>query len=208
MGFYRNRLYPRLVHALGNPKPIREIRQRIIPRAQGKVLEIGAGSGANFEHYDPARVCTLCALEPNPGMIRLADRQRRKTKLDVEFLKVPGEDLALDDQSVDTVVTTFTLCTIDGVVEALYGMRRVLRPNGLFIFFEHGLSPEPRVQRWQRRWEPIHRRVFLGCHLTRDIPSLLVQAGFRIEHMEQGYLAAFPKSWTYCWWGTAVPSYQ
>lgn len=205
MGYYRERVYPFLVKTLGNPKPIREIRQKIIPLARGKVLEIGLGSGANLPHYDGRVVEKLYALEPNAGMVRLATRERLRTSLDVEYLNVPGERIPLDDAAVDTVVSTFTLCTITGVIEAIEGMRRVLRRGGKLIFFEHGLSPDPRVRRWQERWEPIHRRVFQGCRLTRDVPSLLEQGGFVAEHMEMGYISSFPKSWTYCWWGTAVP---
>jgi ubiquinone/menaquinone biosynthesis C-methylase UbiE len=141
-------------------------------------------------------------------MIRLADQQRRRTKLDIEFLDLPGERIPLENGSVDTVVSTFTLCTVPGVLEALQGVRRVLRPGGKFIFFEHGLSPDPRVQRWQRWSEPIPYRVFEGCHVTRDIPSLISQSGFKIEQMEKGYLAAFPKSWSYYWWGSALPESQ
>src|SRR5262249_1963922 len=111
MSFYRDQIYPHLVSRLGNPKPIQEVRQRIIPLAQGKVLEIGVGAGANFVHYDPAKVNKLYALEPNPGMLRLADRRRRQTALDVEFLDLPGERIPLADGTVDTVVSTFTLCT-------------------------------------------------------------------------------------------------
>jgi len=203
--FYRNRVYPRLVRMLGNPKPILEVRQRIVPLAQGTVLEVGVGPGVNFKHYDPAKVNKLYALEPNPGMVRLAESNRRQTDLDIEFLDLPGERIPLDEGSVDTVVTTFTFCTIPGLVEAIQGIGRVLRPGGRLIFFEHGLSPDPRVQRWQRRWEPILYRVFSGCHLRRDIPSLITEGGFQIEQMETGYLAKFPKSWSYCWWGVAVP---
>ena len=205
MPFYRDRIYPHLVRKLGDPPPIREIRGRIIPLAEGKVLEIGVGPGVNFVHYDPARVTKIYALEPNPGMILLADQQRRRTKLDIEFLGLPGERIPLGNGSVDTVVSTFTLCTVPGVVEALQGVGRVLRPGGKFIFFEHGLSPDPRVQRWQRWSEPITYWVFEGCHVTRDVPSLITQSGLKIEQMETGYLAAFPKSRSYYWWGTAIP---
>jgi ubiquinone/menaquinone biosynthesis C-methylase UbiE len=189
---------------IGNPKPIREVRQRIVPLAQGTVLEIGVGSGANFVHYDPEKVNKLYALEPNPGMVRLAEQQRRRTKLDVEFLDLPGERIPLQDSSVDAVVSTFTLCTIPGVAEAIRGIGRVLRPGGRLIFFELGLSPDPHVRRWQKWWEPIHHRVFEGLYLTRDIPSLIRQGGFQIEQMDTAYLARFPKSWTHCWWGTAL----
>ena len=158
----------------------------------------------NFIHYDPARVSKVYALEPNPGMIRLAESQWRRTKLDVEFLDLPGEQIPLEDGVVDTVVSTFTLCTIPGVAKAIRGLRRVLRPGGKLIFFEHGLSPDHQIRRWQEWWEPIPHWVFEGCHLTRDIPSLITQGGFQIEQMETAYLAEFPKSFTHCWWGTAV----
>ena len=203
VSIYRNHVYPFLVSRTGDPKPIREVRQRIIRVAEGIVLEIGAGSGANFVHYDPARVIKLYALEPNPEMIRRAERQRLRTRLDVEYLDLPGERIPLEDSSVDSIVSTFTLGTIPGVMEALRGMRRVLRPGGKLIFFELGLSPDFRVQRWQGRWQPLAYRLFEGLHLTRDIPAILTQAGFVVENLESTYLAAFPKSWTYCVWGTA-----
>jgi hypothetical protein len=101
---------------------------------------------------------------------------------------------------IRTVVSTFTLCTIPGVVEAIKGMGRVLKPSGKLIFFEHGLSPDPRVRLWQERSEPLFRWAFEGCHVTRDIPSLIGKGGFKIEQMDAGYLAPFPKSASYCWW--------
>ena len=205
MPFYRDHIYPRLVEILGDPSPIRKIRQQIIHLAQGKVLEIGAGSGANFVHYDPSKVNKLYALEPNPGMIRLAEKQRRKTKLNIEFIDLPGERIPLEDGSVHTVVSTFTLCTIPGIVDAIRGIARVLKPDGKLIFFELGLSPDPAVQRWQKRLEPLHYWLFQGLYLTRDIPALLMEGGFQIKQMEKGYLTPFPKSSSYCWWGTAIP---
>jgi SAM-dependent methyltransferase len=203
--FYRDTVYPHLVDILGDPPPIEKIRQQIIPRAEGNVLEIGVGSGANFVHYDAARVNKLYALEPNLGMIRLAERQQLKTKLSIEFIGLPGERIPLEYSSVDTVVSTFTLCTIPGIVDAIRGIARVLKPNGKLIFFELGLSPDPEVQRWQKRLEPLHHWLFQGLYLTRDIPALIVQGGFQIEQMESGYLSQFPKSLSYCWWGTAIP---
>ncbi len=206
MSFYREHVYPHLVSMLGNPKPIAEIRKRIVPLAQGDVLEIGVGPGVNFAHYDPAKVNKVYALEPNPGMLRRADEQRRATSLKVEFIGLPGEHIPLADASVDTVVSTFTLCTILGVTDAIQGLRRVLKPDGKFIFFEHGLAPDAPVQVWQRRIEPLFRFAFEGCHVTRDIPSLIGRSGFKIEQIDSGYLAPFPKSGSYCWWGTAVPT--
>ena len=206
MAFYRDRVYPHIVIALGNPKPIDEIRRRIVPMAEGNVLEIGVGPGVNFQYYDPCKVEKVYALEPNPGMLRRAEEQRRRTKLDVEFIDLPGERIPLDDASVDTVVTTFTMCTIPGVVEALHGIGRVLKPCGKLIFFEHGLSPDSRVREWQRRVEPFFRLALEGCHITRHIPSLIRDSGFSIEQLNEGYVAPFPKSGTYCFWGVARPA--
>ena len=205
MALYKDYVYPYLVDILGDPAPIRKIRQQIIPQAQGEVLEIGAGSGANFTHYDSAKVSKLYALEPNPGMIRLAERQRRKTKLNIEFIDLPGERIPLEDGIIDTVVSTFTLCTIPGIKDAIRGIGRVLKPTGKLIFFELGLSPDVAIQRWQKRLEPLHHWLFQGLYLTRDIPSLIIAGGFQIEKMEMGYIAQFPKSPSYCWWGTAIP---
>lgn len=137
-------------------------------------------------------------------MVRLADRQPRRTALDVEFLALPGERIPLADGTVDTVVSTFTLCPIPGVLEAIRGIARVLKPHGQLIFFELGLAPDGRVQRWQVRFEAICRWLFQGLSLTRDIPALLQQGGFGIEYMEAAYIAGFPKSSSYCCWGTAI----
>jgi ubiquinone/menaquinone biosynthesis C-methylase UbiE len=208
MSFYRNHVYPHLVTMLGNPKPIQKIRERVIPWAEGRVLEIGVGPGVNFVHYDPARVSKLYALEPNPGMIPRAEQQRKRTRLDVEFLDLPGEQIPLADGSVDTVVSTFTLCTIPGVVDAIRGIARVLKPEGQFIFFEHGLAPDAAVRRWQVRTEPLFQWAFEGCHVTRDIPNLIRDGGFKIEQMETGYLAPFPKTGSHCFWGVARPDSQ
>src|SRR5215469_11715088 len=202
MTFYRNRVYPHIVSVLGNPKPIHKIRQQIVPLAQGTVLEVGVGPGVNFAYCDPAKIDKVYALEPNQGMRGKADKQRRRTKLNVEFLDLPGEHIPLPEASVDTVVSTFTLCTIPGVAEAIRGISRVLRPQGQFLFFEHGLSPDKNVRRWQERTEPLFQWAFEGCHVTRDIPALIRQGGFRVERMETGYLA---KSGSYHFWGVARP---
>jgi ubiquinone/menaquinone biosynthesis C-methylase UbiE len=183
MSFYRNRVYPHLLTLLGNPKPIQELRRQIVPSVAGTVLEIGVGPGVNFAYYDRSKVKRLYALEPNPGMVARAQEEGRCTGLNVEFLDLPGERIPLPDASVDTVVSTFTLCTIPGVTEAIRGIARVLKPGGQFLFIEHGLSPDMNVRRWQKRTEPLFQWAFEGCHVTRDIPSLIKQGGLRIEQL-------------------------
>jgi ubiquinone/menaquinone biosynthesis C-methylase UbiE len=162
VSFYSDRVYPYLVSRLGDPEPIRAVRQRIIPLAEGMVLEIGVGSGANSMHYNAAKVTKLYALEPNPGMIQLAKHHLLQTDLRVEFLDLQAERIPLADGAVDTVVSTFTLGTIAGVEEAIRGIRRVLRPSGRLIFFELTRSSDPAVRHWQQRWEPVMHRLYAG----------------------------------------------
>lgn len=188
---------------MGDPKPIRELRHQVIRLAEGSVLEIGVESGANFPYYDATRITKLYALEPNPGMIALAERQRRRTNPDIEYLERPGERIPLEDRSVDSVVSTFSLGTIPDVLAALRGMRRVLRPEGKLIFLELRLSSAASVRRWQKWWDPAAHWLFEGLHLTRNIPVILREGGFQVESTETAYLAPFPKSWTFCLWGTA-----
>src|SRR5215472_13077380 len=164
MPFYREHVYPHLVRVLGNPEPIQKIRQRLLPLAQGEVLEIGVGPGVNFVHYDPTRVSKIYALEPNQAMLWQAEEQRRRTQLHVEFLELPGERIPLPNSSVDTVVSTFTLCTIPraGLMAAIQGVAGVLRPGGRFLFFELGLSPDSKVRRWQET-----KRTFFQTGIRR-----------------------------------------
>ena len=206
MPFYKDHIYPHIVNLFGDPKPVRKIRKQILAFAEGKVLEVGVGPGPNFLLYDPAKVSKIYALEPNPGMTRLAEEQRRRANVEIEFIDLPGERIPLADDAVDSVVSTFTMCTIPDVREAIRGMRRVLKPGGKFIFFEHGRAPDPQIREWQRRSEPITRFLFEGCHVTRDIPSLITDAGFEIQEISTAYMAPFPKAWTYCFWGTAIPN--
>lgn len=134
----------------------------------------------------------------------LAKKREQRTTLNIDYLDLVNEQIPLIDHSIDTVVSTFTLCTIADIGEALRGIARVLKQSGQFIFFELGIAPEPSVQKWQRRLEPVCHWLFQGLHLTRDIPSLLTQQGFQFMQLKAGYLAQFPKSLSYAWWGIAV----
>jgi ubiquinone/menaquinone biosynthesis C-methylase UbiE len=176
----------------------------MIPQARGVVLEIGFGSGANMPHYDPRHVARLYALEPSRGMRQLAVRRLAGTTINVDFIDLTGERIPLNDASVDTVVSTFTLCTIADLEGALSGIVRVLRSNGVLIFLENSLAVEPDVQRWQRRWEPVLHRMFGGLRLTRDIPAFVMNAGLRIDTCQYLFLSSFPRSWSHCCSGTAT----
>jgi ubiquinone/menaquinone biosynthesis C-methylase UbiE len=184
MGFYDTHVAPRIVSAACGLAITHRERHKIVPRARGRVLEIGMGSGHNLRHYDPAKVELLFGLEPGATMRRLAAPRIAAAPFEVRLLDLPGERIPLDDASVDTVVTTFSLCSIPDPLAALAGMRRVLKPGGELLFLEHGEDADERVQRWQRRVEPVWKRLFGGCHITRPIRRLIEQAGFTIRELE------------------------
>ena len=203
MGFYAKHVLPHVVHLACGTKPNRRQRQKIVPLARGRVLEIGIGSGLNLEFYDSARVEHVWGLDPSPEMWAIAEASARKQPFQVEFIEAGAERIPLEDRSVDTVVITYTLCTIPEATAALADMRRVLKPGGELVFCEHGLAPDEGVRRWQHRVNPVWRRVGGGCNLNRDIPSLLKAGGFRIRDMDTMYIPGWkPASFNY--WGTAV----
>ena len=203
MGFYAKHVLPHVVHLACGTKPNRRQRQKIVPLARGRVLEIGIGSGLNLEFYDSARVEHVWGLDPSPEMWAIAEASARKQPFQVEFIEAGAERIPLEDRSVDTVVITYTLCTIPEATAALADMRRVLKPGGELVFCEHGLAPDEGVRRWQHCVNPVWRRVGGGCNLNRDIPSLLKAGGFRIRDMDTMYIPGWkPASFNY--WGTAV----
>ena len=208
MGFYERKILPRIVEATCSTKPIRYQRRKVVPLAEGRVLEIGVGSGLNFPYYDPDKVERVFALEPSEAMLEKARPRIEAAPFPVEPLGLEGEQIPLDDASVDTVLVTYTLCTIPGVIAALEGMRRVLKPGGKLIFCEHGLAPDPGVARWQNRLNPLWKRIGGGCNLNRDIPALVKEGGFRIETLDTMYLPG-PKMIRFSsfnYWGTASPA--
>jgi ubiquinone/menaquinone biosynthesis C-methylase UbiE len=203
MGLYSKYILPTVVHFTCSLKPTMRQREKIIPLASGCILEVGIGSGLNLPYYDASRVTKLWGLDPAPEMTRMAREQAQSVDFDVEFIGLPGEEIPLEDGSVDTVVITYTLCTIPDTAVALGQMRRVLKPGGELIFCEHGAAPDANVRRWQDRINPVWRRFGGGCHLNRAIPELIEQGGFRIERMDTMYIPGWrPASYNY--WGSAV----
>lgn len=203
MNLYERFILPGLVTGACSCSPIDKQRQKIVPQAEGVVLELGFGAGLNVPHYAAGKVNRLYALEPSPGMVRRARARVRNAAFDIEILPQMAENLPLGAGSVDTVLVTYSLCTIPGAVSALEAARRALKPNGRLLFCEHGLSPDLKVQRWQRRIEPMWKVIGGGCHLSRDIPALIKAAGFSIEKLETMYLPKSPKWAGYNYWGSA-----
>ena len=203
MSWYEEKVLPRLVNFACSSKPAHKQREKIVPRASGDVLEIGFGSGLNLAHYDQHKVRRIWGLEPSEGMRKLAEEPIAASELDVELIDLPGEEIPLEDNSVDTVLITFTLCTIPEVATALDGMRRVLKPGGQLLFSEHGKAPDANVVKWQERMNPVWKKFSGGCNMNRDIPALLDAAGLEIQDDNRMYVPGL-KSLSYMYWGAAT----
>ncbi|WP_292932901.1 class I SAM-dependent methyltransferase [Noviherbaspirillum sp.] len=200
--WYERHLLPYLLDFACGLRPVWRQRHKLIPLAKGRVLEIGIGTGLNLEHYDSAQVETIVGLDPGVEMHPLARKRALKSGISVELVGLSAERIPFDDGSFDTVLVTYSLCTIPDPVAALKEMRRVLKRGGKLVFCEHGLAPESSVQAWQHRLTPLWSKIAGGCHLDRDIPALLREAGFQSRDMQTIYLPG-PRPLTYNYWGTA-----
>lgn len=203
MGLYDRYVLPRLVTCACGTKPILRQRQKVVPLAKGRILEIGLGAGHNIPHYDHAGVDKVIGIDPCETSWRLAQPRVAAAPFDVEFLAGSAEDIPLEDASVDSVLLTFALCTIPDPSAALWEARRVLKPGGQLVFCEHGKAPDADVARWQDRVNPIWKRLFGGCNLNRDITAMVSGAGFELSQIEQMYLPGTPRIAGFNVWGTA-----
>jgi ubiquinone/menaquinone biosynthesis C-methylase UbiE len=201
VGFYAEVIFPRLCDLLLRRPIIGKLRRALLAPAHGEVLEVGFGTGLNLPHY-PAQVRRITTVDPNAGMHRLAQRRVRRSKIEVDQRVLSGERLPFEDGTFDCVVSTFTLCSIEDVGQALGEAYRVLRPGGCFLFLEHGLSPEPNVQRWQRRLNWLEMRLADGCHLDRNMKELVAAQPFSVE-VEEFYLERTPRTHGYLYRGVA-----
>jgi len=204
MSLYERLLLPRVVDFTCAAKPAMRQRAKVVPAAHGRVVEIGFGSGLNLPFYDPDRVEHLWALEPSPAMWRLAAERVRAARFPVEFVEAPAEGIPLPDRSADTVLMTYTMCTLPDAAAALGEIDRLLKPGGELLFCEHGEAPDPDVRRWQRRLNPLWSRLSGGCQLDRPIPAMLERAGFRLRSLSTMYLPGFRPA-TFNFWGSAAP---
>lgn len=204
MSLYQRWLLPPLLDLVMRNKEATRFRAELVPRARGAALEVGVGSGLNLRFYGE-QVERLVAVDPSEELLRMARRRARGVAFPLEFVMRQGEVLPLDDASIDSVVITFTLCTIGDPVKALREVRRVLKPAGELLFAEHGLAPEPAVRRWQRRLNPLWRRVAGGCNLDRKIDELIGSAGFRLVGLSTEY-AKGPRPMSYMYFGRARPA--
>ena len=203
MGFYQDQILPLLINLSMRQKNLVAYRNRVVPAAEGRVLEIGIGSGLNLPFYS-SNARQVIGLDPSLKLLAMARRSRRTVFRYLEFIGGSAEKIPLNSGSVDTVVTTWTLCSIPAALDALREMHRVLKPSGRLLFVEHGRAPEVNVQWWQDRLTPIWKPLSGGCHLNRAIGSLIEDAGFQFERLETGYMRG-PKPMTFMYEGSARP---
>jgi ubiquinone/menaquinone biosynthesis C-methylase UbiE len=202
MSFYREHVLPYLVNMSMKQANFEPYRRRVMSAAQGRVLEIGVGSGINLPLYSGAT--HVVGLDPSAKLLSMARAATGDRSRSIELVEGTAEAIPLPDHSMDTVVTTWTLCSIPDLPKALSEVRRVLKPDGRLLFAEHGLAPEPNVVRWQNRLTPLWKRIGGGCHLNRPIDKMIGSAGFRLAKLATGYTKG-PRPMTFMYEGEAHP---
>lgn len=203
MGFYARHILPCCLDRTCSIGPIEKQREKIVPQATGTVLEIGIGSGLNLPFYDPDKVTKIIGVDPDEHIWKRSKKRRDALNIPVERIGLSGEDIPLAENSADSVVVTYSLCTIPEPVRALKEMARILKPGGPILFSEHGQSPDVAVQKWQSRIDPLWKRIAGGCHSGRNIPQLFEEAGLSFIELNQGYIPG-PKVLSYNYWGRAT----
>jgi ubiquinone/menaquinone biosynthesis C-methylase UbiE len=205
VGLWENQVLPRVINVMLGTKEVRRYREEAVAGLHGSVVEIGFGSGLNVPYY-PVEVVTVCAVDPSSVGRKLAAKRVNALSIPVEYVGLDGQELPLGDESVDAALSTFTLCTIPDVGQALSELYRVLRPGGRIHFLEHGLSADPAVANKQHRFNRFQQRIAGGCHLDRPIDSLVVEAGFEVSALKNNWLRG-PKAlkpWSYLYNGVAA----
>ena len=203
MGVYNKYILPKFLNCACGSKPINYQREKIVPLAEGVVLDIGIGSGLNIPYYNKSKIDYLYGLDPSDELLNLAKPLAQKNELEIEFLQCGAEAIPLPNNSVDTVVITYTLCTIPDTQLSTKEIIRVLKPSGKLLFCEHGIAPDINVAKWQKRINPIWSKIVGGCNLNRDIPKLIRSSGLKISKMEEMYIPSTPKFAGYNYWGVA-----
>jgi len=203
LDFYDKYILPKFLNCDCGTKPINYQREKIVPLAKGIVLDIGIGSGLNIPFYNKSNIDHLYGLDPSKELLKIAKPLAKKNELEIEFLQCGAEAIPLPDQSIDTVLITYTMCTIPDIKLSNSEIMRVLKSEGQLLFCEHGLAPDKNIAKWQRRINPIWSKIAGGCNLNRDIPNLITSSGFKISNMEEMYLPSTPKFAGYNYWGVA-----
>lgn len=202
--WYDDHVVPRIIKVGCANKAVAERRAQVVPRASGKVFEIGCGGGLNQQFYDREKVTGFAGLDPSGKLLEYAREQARKKGWEADIRQGFGENIPFEDESFDTAVCTYTLCSVADDAQVLKELHRILKPGGKLLFLEHGRAPEAKVQRWQERIEPTWKVLMGGCHLTRPVGKSVEQAGFSVQPIDQGYMPKMPKFASWMEWGEAV----
>tara|TARA_B100001059_G_scaffold16176_1_gene13245 strand:+ start:208 stop:825 length:618 start_codon:yes stop_codon:yes gene_type:complete len=203
LSFYDKYILPKVLNCTCASKPIRYQRDKIVPLAEGVVLDVGIGSGLNIPFYNKSKINYLYGLDPSKELLDIAKSIAKENQLEVDFLQCSAESIPLPDKSIDTVLITYTMCTIPDVALSNSEIMRVLKDDGKLLFCEHGLAPDKHIAKWQKRINPLWGKIAGGCNLNRDIPKLISSSGFKISNMEEMYLPSTPKFAGYNYWGVA-----
>ena len=203
MSFYNKYILPKVLNCACASKPINYQRDKIVPLAEGVVLDIGIGSGLNIPFYNKTKIKQLYGLDPSKELLDIAKPIAKENQMKIEFLQCSAENIPLPDKSIDTVLITYTMCTIPDVALSNSEIMRVLKDDGKLLFCEHGLAPDKNIAKWQKRINPLWGKIAGGCNLNRDIPKLITSSGFKISNMEEMYLPSTPKFAGYNYWGVA-----
>ena len=204
MSLYDKYVLPKFLNCACGSKPVARQRKKVVPLAEGKVLEVGIGSGLNLPFYDKSKIDELWGLDPSEELSEMARKVADSEQMEVNFISSGAEDISLPDDHFDSVLVTYTMCTIPEVIRANGEIRRVLKNGGKMIFCEHGEAPDENIRKWQKRINPIWGKIAGGCNINRKIPSLIQDSGFDIIEMEEMYLPSTPKIAGYNYWGYAV----
>ncbi len=204
MSLYDKYVLPKFLNCACGSKPVARQRKKVVPLAEGKVLEVGIGSGLNLPFYDKSKIDELWGLDPSEELSEMARKVADSEQMEVNFISSGAEEISLPDDHFDSVLITYTMCTIPEVIRANGEIRRVLKNGGKMIFCEHGEAPDENIRKWQKRINPIWGKLAGGCNINRKIPSLIEDSGFDIIELEEMYLPSTPKIAGYNYWGYAV----
>ena len=200
---YEKYLLPKLLDKCCSTKPINYQRNKIVPCVKGTVLEIGIGSGLNIPYYNKSNIHKVYGLDPSAELCEMAKMTASDHQIDINFLIDGAEEIKLSSNTIDTILITYTLCSIPNLNESLKEIKRVMRPDAKILFCEHGIAPDLNIRKWQNRINPLWSKMFGGCNINRDIPLILSDSGFKVNNLQQMYLPSTPKIVGYNYWGTA-----
>ena len=203
MSFYEKKILPKVLDLLCGSSPINYQRKKIVPKVSGNVLEIGIGSGLNLPHYNVSNISNITALDPAEELTDIAKKRISELDLDIDVINCGAEEIPLESKSFDSILVTYTLCSIENLDDSMREIRRVIKDDGTLFFCEHGIAPDLKTKNWQNRINPIWKRLMGGCNINRDIPEIISNSKLEIVDLETMFLPSTPRIAGFNYWGTA-----